>query len=111
MAKSVALQNVEIASGQTKGGLTLDQQRTLLAVMIPAAFTGTSISFEAATDSDGSAYYPVYEGATLYSVNVGTSRYVALNTSVFTGVKLLKIVSGSAEGANRTLIAVTGEVT
>jgi hypothetical protein len=52
-----------------------------------------------ACDSAGGTFVPVYAagGGAVYSVTVGTSRYVPLDRDVFAGVRFVKLVSGSTE--------------
>ena len=79
-------------------------QATLVGVYIPASFTGTSISFKAATTQDGT-YAPIKDGAgALVSKTVAAGDYITLDPVTFAGVQFLKVVSGSAEGADRSLI-------
>jgi hypothetical protein len=93
---------VTIASGQTtSGAIDLTDQEKLLAVTIPAEFTGTTITFTASVD--GSTYLPVYYEGTQYSVSVGTSRFIALDPRVFASANYVRIVSGSSEGAGRSV--------
>ncbi len=111
MAKNIARTNATIANGATKSdAIAMEQQRIPLAVITPATLTGTTFTFESATDATGTDYVPIYNGSSLYSVTVANNRYVALDPSVFEGVKRLKIVSGCAEGAARTIIVVSGEL-
>jgi hypothetical protein len=78
-----------------------------LGLVTPAALTGTACTFEGSID--GSTFRPLYDQGTQYSVNVGTSRYVALKPEVMQSAKYLKVVSGSSEGALRTITLVIGE--
>lgn len=76
---------------------------TFVGVYIPAAFTGTAISFQTSPTLTGT-YAPVKDGAgAAVSKTVAASDYVYLDPTIFAGVGFLKIVSGSAEGAARTL--------
>lgn len=108
MARNLKLTDtVTIASsGTTSTGLTL-QGTVPLAVQTPAALTGTTFTFQASVD--GSTWYDLYNGSTSYSVTVAASRYISLNPDVFEGVKYIRIVSGSAEGASRTIYIISGE--
>jgi hypothetical protein len=100
---------VTIASGGTVSQtFTVQGGGTVLAVLTPTAFTGTSLKFQASTD--GNNFFALYNGATEYSVTVADSRYVALDTEVMAGVRFLKVVSGSSEAAARTIGVVSGEL-
>ena len=109
MAKSTKATAVTIANaGTTTPTITLDPSRIPLSIEMPAAFTGTAITFKACSLSSGTPV-PLYYEATLYSVTVAASRFVSLNRAAFEGVKYLQIVSNATEGAQRDLLLVTGE--
>lgn len=76
----------------------------LCGIFLPAAFTGTALTFEAATAIDGT-YLPVKSTAsgTALSYTVAQGTYCAVDPRDFQGIRFLKIKSGSAEGAARTL--------
>lgn len=97
--------SVVIANGATESGAITTGGQCLCGVLMPAAFTGTAITFEASSAVDGT-YVPVYgsAGASVLSYVVGTSRYIAIDPKDFQGIEFLKIKSGSAEGAARTLV-------
>ena len=110
MARNLLLSDsVTIASsGTTSTTLQMTKGRVPLAIVTPAALTGTSFTFQ--SSHDDSTYCDLYNGSTLYSVTVGTSRYVALNPDVMQGVQFIRVVSGSAEGATRTIRVISGEL-
>lgn len=100
---------VTIANGQTVSSeLRTGYRTSVVAIITPAALTGTAVTFQGSVD--GSTFVPVYNEGTQYSVNVGTSRYVALNNALLGGVQSIKVVSGSAEAAERTIQVVLKEV-
>lgn len=109
MAKnSKAIAIVIPTSGTESAVLTLDLGRIPVALEMPSAFTGTTLTFKASSSESGIAV-PLYFESTLYSVTVGPSRYVSLNRAAFEGVKFLTIVSGTVEPAARTINVVIGE--
>lgn len=109
MAKNLRLTDtVTIANGaQESSTLSLQGGRIPLAILIPAAFTGTAVTFKGSADDV--TYSQIYNEGTAYSVAVGASRYVALNRQAFEGVKHFRVVSGSAEGASRSIVVVNGD--
>lgn len=111
MAKNLTLTDtVTIASsGTTSTALTMQGGRVPLAIVTPSALTGSAFTFQASADQ-GTNFYNLYNEGTQYSVNVGASRYIALNPNVFEGVKVLRIVSGSSEAATRTIGIISGEL-
>ncbi len=109
MAKNISVSTVTIANGATTSTAhTVRTNSRLLAFETPAALTGTTITFEASSDS-GATYRPVYQGTSQYSIGVGTSRHVAIDPVVFDGVRVVRLVSGSSEAGARTITVITGE--
>lgn len=102
--------NSTIASGQGKSGVIDLLSATLCGVRIPAAFTGTAITFESSKTATGT-FDAVKDGAgNSISKTVAASQYIALDPSLFAGIRFLKIVSGSNEAADRVVTAVARPV-
>ncbi len=111
MAKNTKATTVTIANGgTTTPTITMDPSRIPLAIEIPAAFTGTAITFKACALNGGTPA-PLYFEGTLYSVAAAASRFIALNRAAFEGVKYLQLVSnaGGGESAARDIQLLTGE--
>lgn len=75
-------------------------------LIMPATFTGTTVTFLGAS-APGGTFQAVYTdaGAAL-SITVAQAHVVALSEATrnyLRGLRILKIVSGSAEGADRTV--------
>ena len=111
MAKNLSYDSttiVTIANGATVSSpITFDRQRIPLALVTPAALTGTTFTFQ--VSADNTTFCPLYYEGTAYSITVSTSRHIALDRRAFEGVRNLKIVSGSAEVASRNIGVVSGE--
>lgn len=98
-------------SGATLSGGTHSQTSTsintqglsLVGIQLPAAFTSTTLTFNASVD--GSTWQPVYSttSGTALSYTVAQGHYVAIDPTPFYGVKYLQIITGSDEIATRTL--------
>lgn len=95
-----------IASAGTKtGAVVVPVNKVLVGIELPSALTGTSFSFEISNDQ-GTTYVPIYKDGTLYSVTVGTSRYVELHPDAMKGSvggpttspTYIKAVSGAGGG-------------
>lgn len=97
------------SSATTSDEQALPAGATLVGIITPGTLTGSAFTFTAATISGGT-FNPVYNEGTQYSVNVGTSRYVAVNPSVFAGIRFFKVVSGSTEGGSRSIVLVVRNV-
>lgn len=92
-------------SGTTSDTITVPSGKKLVGFITPGALDGSAFTFKGAVNADDTPIN-VYNGGTAYSVNVGTSRYVAVDPNVFLGLSYIKIVSGSTETAARTITLV-----
>jgi hypothetical protein len=96
-----------IANGASLSGAILLGAGVPLALEMPAAFTGTSITFQGS--DDGVTYQNLYDDAAQeITVTVAASRNVTLPASLLAGYKFLKLRSGTAgsptaEGGDRTI--------
>jgi hypothetical protein len=100
-----------IANGQSLSGAVDLGTNRLFAIVMPAAMTGTSLTFQAS--HDGSTYNNIYgDDGNELTYTTAASRYVVVSSPAkWVGVRYLKIRSGtsgapSAEGAARSLIVV-----
>jgi hypothetical protein len=75
----------------------------LTGIVIPAAFTGTSITFLASLDGVTYNVLKNTYGATTVSYAVAPNEFLAVLPVDFAGVNYLKIVSSASEVAQRTL--------
>lgn len=80
----------------------------LCGVYIPAAFTGTAMTFEACDTLTGT-YVGIKDGASDYSITVAAGKYCPVNPEKFRGVRFLKVKSGSAEAAARSVKVASNE--
>lgn len=97
------------ASGTTSAAVDLSGT-TLAGIQMPATFTGTSISFQAAT-SLGGTYQTVIDGSgSTLSKNVSQGKYLILDPSEFASLQFIKIVSSATEGSQRDLVLVSRPV-
>lgn len=98
---------VTIANGASLSGAVMLGAGVPLAVQMPAAFTGTQLTFQ--TSHDGSTYQNLYDDAgNEIAVTVAASSNVALPASVMAAWRYVKLRSGTAsvpttEAADRTL--------
>lgn len=92
-----------IANGGTESANIALNGMCLCGIFFPAAFTGTAVTFEASLD--GTTFFAVKSttSGTSLSYTVAQGEYVAINPVDFQGIATLRIVSGSSEGAARTL--------
>jgi hypothetical protein len=101
------------SSGTTSSIISMDSEAgypsggTVMGVILPAAFTGTALGLEVSDTLNGT-YVTVYDpnksgGAGAYSVACAQGNYIPFKVEYTSGMRYLKIVSGSSEGAARTL--------
>lgn len=93
----------EHAASSTIDPDTIENPRmALCAIVTPATLTSTSVTFQVSVD--GTTYNPVYDDeGNVYTVPVGTSRFIVLKPRLTWGFQWIKIVCGSAEGGNRVI--------
>lgn len=105
-----------ITSGQTTSGeisceLVTNGSYQLHALEFPAAMTGATITFTASRSSGGT-FVTLKEvgGSTNYSVTVTASSGVSVDPRVFATWPYVKLVSASAEGADRSIVVHLREI-
>ena len=104
-----ATASVVIANGQTVSEAAPFYGLRLVGLITPAALTGTSVTFQGSVD--GVTYVPIYDSAGVaITATVSTSRWTVLDPADFAGMAYIKVVSGSAEGAARTIVLIARPV-
>ena len=93
-----------IASGQTTSGEIACGGFDLCGIQMPAALTGTQISF--VVSSDGVTFQPLHSSisGTLLTYTVVQGTFSAIDPKDFFGVNYFKIVSNASEAAARSLV-------
>lgn len=103
-----------IASGASLSGALNIAGKGLVRILMPAAFSGTALTFQ--TSMDGVTYYNLYKpDGTEYSVTVAAARAIVLPPADFAGFNYLKVRSGTSgaattEGADRSVVLVARPV-
>lgn len=91
-----------IANGATTSPAVDLGGYALIGLLMPAAFTGTTITFQMSPDN--STFYDVYNtSGTQGSVTVAASRAVIFAAGDFIGERFVKLISGSTEGGARVI--------
>lgn len=100
--KYLVISAVTIANGVATSSAIATKGLTLVGVQLPAAFTGTTLTFTGSVD--GVTYQPVYStiSGTALSYTVAQGHYVAVDPIPFYGLAYIKLVSGSSEGGARS---------
>lgn len=96
------------SSGTTATTWTMEGNRVPIAIILPSAFSGSALSFQASIDN-GATFVNIHDEAAQYTVNVGTSRMITLKRQPFEGVRVLRITSTATETAARTIYTISGE--
>lgn len=94
---------VVISSGQTESTEIDLNGTTLVGVMTPATITSTTLTFKAALTSGGTFNAVTGTSGSAISYTISAGKYFAIDPKDFHGVRYLKLVGGSSEGADRTL--------
>lgn len=93
-----------IANGATTSDKFAAGGHVIFGLVVPSAFTGTSLTFS--VSADDSTYQTLYDNTgTVVSLTVSTSRSFDLPTAL-AAWPYFKIISGSSEGAARSLVVV-----
>src|SRR3954463_4432954 len=101
---------VTIASGATLSGAADLSGYTLVGLIMPAAFTGTSITFSMSDDA-GTFYAITNAGGTALSATVAASKCILVTPGDFVGIRHLKLTSGSTEGGSRIIKLIMRKLT
>lgn len=84
-------------------------ERGVVGIVTPAALTSTTLTIQVSLDgSNALAHYDFTGNA--YSIPIGTSRWISLDPALFAGFPYIRLVTGSAEGADRTFTLMMTEV-
>jgi len=96
-----------IANGATESSAIGIAGSVLTGLVIPAAFTGTSISF-LAEQVDGAGFSVVKKDGVTFSYVVAAGDILKFQfPATFVGINNIKIVSNAAEAAARTVQPIT----
>ncbi len=100
-----------ILSGATVSSAVDLRGLDMLAFILPAAFTGTTIAFQMSPTAIDGTYYSCYNTTdAIMQATVTQGRAYFITPQDLAGIRFIKLVSGSAEGANRTILIGTREV-
>lgn len=98
-----------IPSGDTKSNacdLGNVGSEGLAGFILPDTFTGTAITFEVNSENDDDTYKPLYNAGNVLSITCAQGRaqgFTADQRDLLRGWRFIKLVSGSTEGAERSI--------
>lgn len=101
----VATASVTIASGETTSTPAEIDGARLIGIGVPSAFTGTSLTVE--LSYDGETYLPWSDAGAAVELSVAASSL--LDCWPYPAARYVRVVSNSAEAADRTLSVAYGE--
>jgi hypothetical protein len=106
----VVVTTVTIAASGTVSGATFDlSDFSIVGVVTPSALTGTALTFQVSVD--GSTFVLLQQASGAYSLaSVAASRAIAVDPDMFRAWRYAKVVSGSAEAAERVITLVLDRV-
>ena len=92
------------ASGTTSGAVEIPEGRTLTAILTPGTLTGSTLTITASPTLGGTYYTRTDSGGNTLSIAMSTSKLIMLDPVAdrTLGLRYIKLVSGSSEGAERT---------
>lgn len=94
---------VTVASGQTVSNAIDLGELAVVGLVTPGTITSTAITFQASQDNVTFSQVTKVD-ATVYTLTVSASKYIVIPPADLAGVRYLKVVAGSAEGADRDII-------
>jgi hypothetical protein len=96
---------IDVSESATVSNALDMRGKTLVGLIMPAALTSTSITF---TGSDDNVTFRALTNTsgTALTVTVSASKHICIVPADFASVRWLKLIMGSSEGADRTIIAV-----
>ena len=109
MSVKVNKRTATIANGTTDSDIIDLEGQTLCGLTMPSALTGTAITFS--VEGAGNVFSVMADGAGAdVSKTVAVDKYIKLSPTDFAGVGRLKLISGSSEGAERSIIVHLREI-
>jgi len=100
-------ETVIIENGQTESLELNTQGAKLVGIRLPSAMTGTILSFKI-SDNAGSFLDYFNSAGVKLEIPITVDTHIGLLIDDFVPVQKIKIVSNSAEGAERTIIVILG---
>jgi len=102
--RGVITKSVTISSGGTSSAEVDLENFILVGFETPGTLTGTAMTFTVAAQSGGTFKALKTSGGSALSFTVSASGYYSVDPVNFWGVRFMKFVSGSSEGADRILM-------
>jgi hypothetical protein len=101
MASTATIHPCTIANGQTVSNAVDLGENGICGLIIPASFTGTTIKFQTSDDLAGTYQSLTNTDGTDFTVQVAAGKNNIIRPINLAGWRFVKVVSGSAEAADR----------
>lgn len=103
MNNDVVTTTATIANGGTTSDLIDLRYKTVCGLKFPSSLTSTSMTFTVSDTATGT-FATMADGAgSDISKTIAAGKYIPLSPNDFAGVRFLKLVAGSSEGAARSI--------
>lgn len=96
-----------IAISGTKSNVLSLAGLSLVGMLLPSTFDGTTITFETSDAADGTFVPVIKSDGNPLTYTCAASKFVAVDPKDFYGVLFLKIVAGTAQSTTSTVIKCT----
>lgn len=114
MAGTALLNTVVVANGATKSTPLELNGAEVVGIILPSAMTSTTMTFEMAMQQTSDRalvnadWHEVNSTASsAFSVTFAANEWIVVDPNALSGCQFLRLVMGSAEGADRTIGLVT----
>jgi hypothetical protein len=97
----VMYQPVTITSGQTESAPVRLFGTTLVALSMPSAFTGASVTIKGSID--GTTFNTIYKDGADFAISVAANKIVVLQPADMAAVNWIRVTAASAQAADRTI--------
>lgn len=95
-------QTVTVASGNTTSDNVNLNGFGMVGLILPAALTSTAMTFTGS--QDGTNFTALYNTAgTQLAITIAASRLVLFSPGDFVGINFVQLITGTAEGADRSI--------
>jgi hypothetical protein len=102
-----------VANGGTESGwinIGTDKDcNGLVALVTPGTLTSTTLTMQASLDGSTALTHQNYLGAT-FTVTCSANKWISIDPALYAGFPFVRIVTGAAEGADRTFTLIVREV-
>lgn len=90
------------ASGTTSDAIDIESEKSGIAIVFPAAMTGTSVAIHGSFD--GTTFYPVYSDGAAVTIPFTASSMHTIPPIKLFGVRFIRLVSNGTEASARTIL-------